>query len=128
MALISGLRQDPDIIVLGELRDMNMIQTALTAADDGYVKARGRPTGAGLFVDGKYIGPAGRFSVPEKYKVAAGEHEIALLGWTLLVDPDRLMSRVLNEPSTGREIYPHIYGPVNRDAIVSAAIRRINHR
>jgi len=48
------------------------------AAEEGYIKARGKPTGAGLFVDGKYIGPAGRFTVPEKYKVAAGEHEISL--------------------------------------------------
>ncbi|MBI4877035.1 MAG: PEGA domain-containing protein [Acidobacteria bacterium] len=51
---------------------------ALNAADDGFIKARGRPTGAGLFVDGKYIGPAGRFTVPEKYSVPAGEHEVAL--------------------------------------------------
>lgn len=49
------------------------------AADDqnGAIKARGNPTGAGLFVNGKYIGPAGRFSVPEKYAVAAGEVEVA---------------------------------------------------
>jgi hypothetical protein len=51
---------------------------AFGAAGDGYIKARGRPTGAGLFVDGKYIGPAGRFTVPEKYPLAAGEHEVAL--------------------------------------------------
>ena len=31
-----------------------------------------------MFVDGKYIGPAGRFTVPEKYPVAAGEHEVTL--------------------------------------------------
>lgn len=48
------------------------------AAEDGYIKARGGPTGAGLFVDGKYVGPAGRFTVPEKYQVAEGEREIAL--------------------------------------------------
>jgi hypothetical protein len=51
---------------------------AFAAAGDGYIKARGKPTGAGLFVDGKYIGPAGRFTVPEKYPVAAGEHEVSL--------------------------------------------------
>jgi hypothetical protein len=45
---------------------------------DGYIKARGKPVGPGLFVDGKYIGPAGRFSVPEKYSLPAGEHEITL--------------------------------------------------
>ena len=35
------------------------------------------------------------------------------------IETDELMSRVLFEPSTGNDIYPHIYGPVNRDAIVS---------
>ena len=49
-----------------------------SAADKttGYIKARGKPTGAGLFVDGKYIGPAGRFTVPEKYEVEPGDHEV----------------------------------------------------
>ncbi len=52
---------------------------ALLAADQsGYIKARGTPTGAGLFIDGKYVGPAGRFTVPEKYTLAPGDHEIAL--------------------------------------------------
>lgn len=38
----------------------------------------------------------------------------------LSIETDRLMSRVVHEPSTGDEIYPHIYGPINRDAIVAA--------
>ncbi|QQS32350.1 MAG: DUF952 domain-containing protein [Acidobacteriota bacterium] len=41
----------------------------------------------------------------------------------LELDSDRLMSRVVNEPSTGNEIYPHIYGPINVDAVVSQEIR-----
>jgi hypothetical protein len=52
--------------------------TTVGAEDVGYIKARGGPTGAGLFVDGNYIGPAGRFTVPEKYEIQPGEHEIAL--------------------------------------------------
>ena len=36
----------------------------------------------------------------------------------LEIESDRLMSRTVNEPSTNSEIYPHIYGPINRDAIV----------
>lgn len=35
--LYAGLRQDPDIIVLGELRDREMIQVALTAAETGHL-------------------------------------------------------------------------------------------
>lgn len=43
----------------------------------------------------------------------------------LEIETERLMSRVLNEPSTGSEIYPHIYGPINRDAIASVTTRKV---
>ena len=43
----------------------------------------------------------------------------------LEIETERLMSRVLNEPSTSNEIYPHIYGPINRDAIVSVKKRKV---
>lgn len=35
--LRAGLRQDPDVIIIGELRDLDMIQTALTAAETGHL-------------------------------------------------------------------------------------------
>lgn len=38
----------------------------------------------------------------------------------LTLDTDRLTSRLVEEPSTGGEVYPHIYGPIDRDAIVKA--------
>ena len=43
----------------------------------------------------------------------------------LEIDPNKLSSKLVSEPSTGGEIYPHIYGPINRDAIVSATERLI---
>ena len=46
----------------------------------------------------------------------------------LKIDSDKLMSRVLKEPSTNNEIFPHVYGPINRDAIVSVTEKKINHR
>jgi len=49
----------------------------LYAADtNGYIKARGKPGNAGVFVDGKYLGPASRFTVPEKYPVEPGERTV----------------------------------------------------
>lgn len=67
------------IIGVSVLAVLSIFVLAAPAADDsGYIRGRGKPTGAGLFVDGKYVGPAGRFSVPEKYAVAAGDHEIVL--------------------------------------------------
>ena len=36
-ALRSGLRQDPDVLLLGEIRDLETIETGLTAADTGHL-------------------------------------------------------------------------------------------
>lgn len=36
-ALIGGLRQDPDVIMIGEMRDPETIRTALTAAETGHL-------------------------------------------------------------------------------------------
>ncbi|HEX6279735.1 MAG TPA: DUF952 domain-containing protein [Pyrinomonadaceae bacterium] len=41
----------------------------------------------------------------------------------LKLDSDKLTSKLVSEPSTGGEIYPHIYGPINLDAVVSAEAR-----
>ncbi|MCX6591451.1 MAG: PEGA domain-containing protein [Acidobacteria bacterium] len=54
------------------------LSAAAVMAQDGSIVARGKPGDAGLFVDGKYIGPASRFTVPEKYAIAPGEHEVSL--------------------------------------------------
>jgi len=43
----------------------------------------------------------------------------------LEIESDRLMSRMIKEPSTNSEIYPHIYGPINRDAIVGVERREL---
>lgn len=48
--------------------------------------------------------------------------------FVLEIETDRLMSRVVKEPSTNCEIYPHIYGPINRDAIVGVTERRRHER
>jgi len=49
---------------------------ALYAQDTGYVKARGSPSCAGVFIGNNYLGPAYRFSVPEKYAAPTGEVEV----------------------------------------------------
>lgn len=49
-----------------------------TLAQDGSIVAKGKPGDAGVFVDGKYLGPASRFTVSEKYSVAPGEHEVSI--------------------------------------------------
>jgi uncharacterized protein (DUF952 family) len=41
----------------------------------------------------------------------------------LTIDPALLTSELVAEPSTGGEIYPHVYGKINRDAIVDVTER-----
>jgi hypothetical protein len=53
-----------------------VVVAAATAQDTGYIKARGKPGDAGVFVNGQYVGPASRFTVPEKYSAPAGEVEV----------------------------------------------------
>jgi uncharacterized protein (DUF952 family) len=36
----------------------------------------------------------------------------------LAIEPEKLTSELVNEPSTGGEIYPHVYGKINKEAIV----------
>jgi uncharacterized protein (DUF952 family) len=41
----------------------------------------------------------------------------------LHINPHLLTSKLIAEPSTGGEIYPHIYGKINRQAIVDVEKR-----
>jgi hypothetical protein len=49
------------------------------AQGTGYIKAHIDPGRAGVFVDGKYVGPAANFKVARKYAVAPGEHEVKII-------------------------------------------------
>lgn len=46
------------------------------AQETGYIKTHGKPGDAGVFINGQYVGPATRFTVPEKYSAPAGEVEV----------------------------------------------------
>ena len=41
----------------------------------------------------------------------------------LKLDVNKLTSKLVSEPSTGGEVYPHIYGPINLDAVETAEAR-----
>jgi hypothetical protein len=45
----------------------------------GYITAHIDPGRAGVFIDGKYVGPAANFKMARKYAVAAGEHEVKII-------------------------------------------------
>ena len=47
-------------------------------AGSGFLKVKANPGRAGVFVDGKYLGPAANFRMAREYAVAVGEHELVL--------------------------------------------------
>ncbi len=51
----------------------------LFAQADGTLRVRAKPGRAGVFIDGKYLGPAANFAATRTYAVAAGEHELKLV-------------------------------------------------
>jgi uncharacterized protein (DUF952 family) len=51
----------------------------------------------------------------------SGRDEVVILE----IDPVKLDSKLVVEPSTGGENYPHIYGTINRDAIVATETRKL---
>ena len=58
--------------------------------------------------------------VIERYYVDRNELVI------LTIDTEKLSARLVAEPSTGGEIYPHIYGPLNMPAVVEAETRKLD--
>ncbi|PWT99626.1 MAG: hypothetical protein C5B51_26805 [Terriglobia bacterium] len=62
----------------------------VVAQETGSLCVKAHPGRAGIFVDGKYLGPAANFRVARTYPVNAGEHEVKL------VDPrfEELTTRV----------------------------------
>jgi hypothetical protein len=57
-----------------------LFSMACFAADTmGRIKTEVNPGRAGVFIDGKYVGPAGNFKVGQTYEVTPGEHEVKLV-------------------------------------------------
>lgn len=43
----------------------------------------------------------------------------------LTIETDKLFPKLVEEPSTGGEVYPHIYGRLNHSAVVKAEERKL---
>src|SRR5690242_8219670 len=43
----------------------------------------------------------------------------------LKIDTDKLLSKLVKEPSTNNEMYPHIYGRLNHNAVVDVEERTL---
>ncbi len=46
----------------------------------------------------------------------------------LTINTEKLLARLVEEPSTNGEVYPHIYGRLNPSAVVKAEERRLKDR
>ena len=55
------------------------LTTLCQAQEMGSLSVKAHPGRAGVFVDGKYLGPAANFRVARTYQVAAGDHEVKLI-------------------------------------------------
>jgi uncharacterized protein (DUF952 family) len=44
----------------------------------------------------------------------------------LKIDTEKLLAKLVKEPSTGGEMYPHIYGRLNHNAVVDVEERILN--
>ena len=51
----------------------------LTAQNTGSLSVKAHPGRAGVFLDGKYLGPAQNFGIARTYAVPAGDHELKLV-------------------------------------------------
>ncbi|MEZ5355143.1 MAG: PEGA domain-containing protein [Bryobacteraceae bacterium] len=56
-----------------------LLSTASLFAQQSYLKTKVNPGRAGVFLDGKYLGPAGNLGFARKYAVEPGEHEVRLV-------------------------------------------------
>ena len=57
----------------------SLAAVSVWAQGDGTLRVKAKPGRAGVFVDGKYLGPAANFGSVRTYTVAAGEHELKLV-------------------------------------------------
>ena len=80
------------VIIKGPIKELKMRIAAILAVlftasytmfaqgtGGGSLVTKVSPGRAGVFVDGKYVGPASSFRIARTYAVAAGEHEIKLV-------------------------------------------------
>lgn len=69
------------ILTASKLLSVAMLLSVASFAADtmGKLKTEVNPGRAGVFIDGKYVGPAANFKVGQTYELSPGEHEVKLV-------------------------------------------------
>jgi len=77
---MTTLARHASVKILGACLMMLMGGLMLSAQDSGYgcLKVKAKPSIAGVFIDGAYVGPAAASGSTIRYSVPAGEHEVTL--------------------------------------------------
>jgi hypothetical protein len=65
-------------IILSSVLALTALPVLCRAQETGSLSVKANSGRAGVFVDGKYLGPAANFGVARTYKVLAGDHELKL--------------------------------------------------
>jgi len=66
------------VLFTGPLAALLLVALPVCAQQTGKLKCKVNPGRTGVFLDGKYLGPAANFAMARTYTVPAGEHELKL--------------------------------------------------
>ena len=72
------IRNISRIFVCTGLLSLLVLAAPLAAQNNGTLKVKTSSNRTGVFVDGKYLGPAANFKITRKYSLPAGQHELIL--------------------------------------------------
>jgi PEGA domain len=72
------IRRRPILLCVAALAASSVAIPASAQQATGTLKVKANPGRAGVFVDGKYLGPAANFGMARHYPLAPGKHELIL--------------------------------------------------
>ena len=107
---------------------------SVTAQDNvGYLRVNANPGSTGVFIDGKYVGPAKSFGRTRRYAVAPGQHEVKLLepryeDVTTTVQIQAGMTQTIAQQMTPRELIKPPYGTLRVRGFDKFAAVYVNDR
>ena len=95
------------------------------ALPEEWERSEGRPSyqPAGLAAEG-FIHCSFEGQVEGVLKRYFADRERVLV---LKIDTNKLLSKLVKEPSTGGELFPHVYGRLNRSAVVDVTERILSN-
>jgi hypothetical protein len=113
---------------------IGVVVMSLTAQENmGYLKVNANPGRTGVFIDGKYVGPAKSWGRIRSYAVTPGQHQIKLLepryeDFTTTVQIQAGMTQTIVQEMTPRELIKPPYGTLRIKGFDKYAAVYVNDR